>query len=726
MGDKRGSSWRVLPAIVACPCLLHGVAARGAAPQFWTLENEQLAVTLSGHSAAIVTVEHKANHTTYTNPAAGAEIIRVRIPVDDWDGHSAAGSQAERFRVQWQSADSLVLTATRFTTTAGGFPIRMEIHCRLEGDNFVTRLRVTNGGTRAIDQIAFPMLDVGPAADGSETIEMTGGPARLRELFSQNTVRTHHDPFERLDPQDMRGWIYDDPAFSGKAFEYPSGFFMHSAWLNYRAGDIGVGWDVRDRSFQSQYAVVERQLQRSRVSTAANRQTYRLSWRWFPLIRPGESWESPEVYLKFGSGDWHGVARQHRDWLQTWLQRPVVAAGLRSSIGWISRGITSYAQIPAIARTGVEVGAPYFIVYGWYGSGMHGLSYDYFPQAMLGGESSLRENLKAARALGAYPLAWYNGTTTSESALGHQERGRDWVVMNRQGGRVLDGRWSLFDPDRPPTTDDATILLNYDMGTAATDFNLENVRRLIVDYGFAGFEMDQGAKNYLAYTSGDASQQPELRFTQGERRFYEGARRIVKEQDANGVVLGEGISDFMNQYVDSSWTFEGGSVSVPLHRYYRYSLPWATLPAAIFTPDPGYANQAFLMNSPLDIFLDLAAYPEFVQHLKRLHALKIAVHSYLFDGNYSDDEGFALQAGPATTLLAKSYIGPGRRTTVVVVNAGGSRESATLDIAGADGWRVTNLRLDGSSEPLASGSGIPLNLGPHDINVVIAEQDAGP
>jgi hypothetical protein len=287
---------------------------------------------------------------------------------------------------------------------------------------------------------------------------------------------------------------------------------------------------------------------------------------------------------------------------------------------------------------------------------------------------------------------------------------------------VLDGRWSLSTRS-PSTTDDTTILLNYDMGTAAADFNLGNVRRLIIDYGFAGFEMDQGAKNYLAYTAGDRSQRPELRYTEGVRALYDGARRIVKEQDANGVVLGEGSSDFMNQYMDSSWTFEGGSVSVPLHSYHRYSLPWVTLPAGIFTPDPGYANQAFLMNSPLDIFLDLAAHPEFVQHLKRLHALKAAVHSYLYDGDYSDVEGFVLRAGPATTLLAKSYLGPGRRTTVVVINTGGGREAATLDITGAAGWHVSNRRLDGSSEILDGGSGIQLNLGPHDINVVVAEQE---
>jgi hypothetical protein len=58
------------------------------------------------------------------------------------------------------------------------------------------------------------------------------------------------------------------------------------------------------------------------------------------------------------------------------------------------------------------------------------------------------------------------------------------VVVNRHGGFVIDGRWTLFDPDRPTTTDDAVTLMNLDMGTEAAAFGIENVRRMIQDYGF--------------------------------------------------------------------------------------------------------------------------------------------------------------------------------------------------------------------------------------------------
>jgi len=570
-----------------------------------------------------------------------------------------------------------------------------------------------------IDGVTFPSIGVEPADDAGETLSMTAGPQRLRDVFSDNQRRVHHDPFERLDPEDMRGWIHDDPAFATKAYEYPSGFLLHSAWIHYGAGRFGVGIESRDRSFQSQFAVVERKLLRDRESAARNRRTYELSWRWVPRIDPGQTWESPEVHLKFDAGDWHGIARQHREWLAGWLERPVVANRFRESLGWVSRGVSDFDQIPALARDAVTAGFPYLLIYGWYGSGMNGLSYDFYPQASLGGEESLRRNLAEARRLGAYPLAWYNGTTTSEITREHREHGRDWVVVNRNGGLVVDGRWTLFDPDRPPSTEDNAILMNLDMGSPAAAFNVENVRRMIVDYGFSGFEMDQGAKNYASYAGG-AGARPELRYSDGVRDFYVAARDMVKAADPDNLIIAEGYSDYVNQYVDSNWTFEGGNVDVPRDTYGRYSLPWVTRSAGIFEPDRGRANRAFLMNAPLDVFLDFRSHPEFARHLQRLRELKRAVQRYLYDWDFSDEEGFKLTAAPGSALLAKSYIGADGRIAVVVVNTGERPQSATLSLADVGGT-TTEHALDRSAIQRLTESPIALELDAYEVRVFVSE-----
>jgi hypothetical protein len=489
--------------------------------------------------------------------------------------------------------------------------------------------------------------------------------------------------------------------------------------MHYGGGNFGVGLDVRDRSIQVQFGVIERKLTRDRRAVSANQRTYELSWRWVPLIAPGASWESPEALIKFDGGDWHSVARQHREWLATWLPRPQVAQRFRESLGWLSRPVSNFDQIPELARQGVEAGAPYMIVYGWYGSGMYGLSYDYYPQATLGGVESLRRNLRKARDLGACPLAWYNGTDTSEITREHREHARDWVVINRHGGIVIDGRWTLFEPNRPPTTEDNSTLMNLDMGTGAGPFNTDNVRRMIHDYGYCGFEMDQGYKDYPSYSrTGGSSTQPEYRYMEGARAFFEAARDIVKKADPNGIIVGEGYNDLLNQYVDSTWIFDGGLFS-EMSDFPRYSLPWITQPTGIFTPDKGYANRAFMMNAPFDIFLDLANQAEFVEHLRKLHELKRAVAASLYDWDFSGTDGFSLQSGDAKAVQARSYIAADGRIAVVVVNTSDRQQSAGVKLTNAKG-AIALHRLGAAPTNAVAMQPLNLDLAPFEVNVLVS------
>jgi hypothetical protein len=713
-----------LPAVAAPAAVGSGPdPSVSAGEKTFSIANDALEIRVDARSASLAGVRWKHAGSMREFPLVRAETLRFGIPVGTWDGHEVAGREASGFGVRRRTADSITLGATTFATTEGAFPLDVEVDYRLERDNLVARLRVRNLGPASITAITFPAIGVAPATDASETLSTTSGPQRLRTLFSDNRIRTHHDPFERLDPEDVRGWGYDDPAFSTKALEYPSGFLLHSAWMHYGAKDFGVGIESRDRTFQSQFALIERRLVRDRESMAANRRTYELSWRWVPHVARGESWESPDIHLRFDGGDWHGIARQHREWLAGWVQRPIVAQKFRDSLGWVSRGVSDFDQIPALARDALDAGIPYLLIYGWYGRGMSGLSYDFVPQASLGGEASLRRNLRAARDLGAYPLAWYNGTTTSEIMPEHREYGRDWVAVNRHGGVVIDGRWTLFDPDRPPSTEDASTLMNYDMATPAGPFNVDNVRRMILDYGFSGFEMDQGAKNFPSYRQSGEPGRPELRYTTGAREVYAAARDIVKTQDPDNVIIGEGYSDFMNQYVDSTWTFEGGQVSLPQSTYSRYSLPWVTMPAGIFEPDERLVNQAFLLNAPLDIFLDLRAHPEFSSRLRRLRQLKQAVQRYLYDWNYSDDEGFTLRTIAGSALQAKSYVAPdGLGLAVVVINSGARTEEGALEIPGAEPDGITVHRLDQPVAMPARGTPVALQLSAYDVNVFVVER----
>jgi len=725
-----GSSFRLGRVLVECFRILFLFAAciplHAPAASQWTLENEYFRVTLSARTGGVISVVTKAAGQSFTNPYDPPESLRLLIPAGPWDGHSASSIQARKIKLLGHTAESMTLQIDSFETSAGTYPVEAEISYRLKQDNLVASLVLRNRGKDAVQRIVFPIVGAMPAAAGDETLTTASGPMPLGAVFSPNRVRRHHNPFQFLDPTDLRGWFTADPGYPAKGFDYPAGFSrLRTAWMSYQADGATISWDVRDRKAQTQYAVIERHLQRDPVSAANNSRSYEMSWQWFPIVGTGDSWESPDVYLKFGKDDWHVIARQHREWLETWVSKPGPPEAFQSSLGWLSQGVTSFDQIPVLASRGVAVGAPYFIVYGWYGYGMNHLSYDYYPRKMLGGEEGLRRNLAEARALGAYPLAWYNPTTTVVSTPEHLRFGKNWVVVDRHGGVQVDGRWSLFDPDRPQITDDSSVDLNVDMGTPVKDYILEAVRRMIEDYGFSGFEFDQAGKNYVSY-SPHSPFPPELGFSEGMREIYVGSREIVRAHDPNGIIVGEGISDFMNQYVDSTWLFEGGENPfdsranwVATSTFQRYSLPWVTFPTRAVPQDPGHANAAFLLNSPLDIFANLDEWPEFAAHLKRLHALKQKIYGHLYQGAFSDGEGYELQTGDPVAVLAKSYL-EACCTTVVLINQGESPQTAKVDFPEwSPEGRLELYRLDGSGQVSRGTAGVELSLGPFDVVVLV-------
>jgi hypothetical protein len=112
--------------------LLSAVAlpAQGRPEPVGRIENEWLAVAVSLRTGAIESVLRKASGFVHDQPAEPAEILSLRVPLEDWDGHSVSGSEAARVRVSERTPDSLVLHIGRFENAASPWPIEAWIHYR--------------------------------------------------------------------------------------------------------------------------------------------------------------------------------------------------------------------------------------------------------------------------------------------------------------------------------------------------------------------------------------------------------------------------------------------------------------------------------------------------------------------------------------------------------------------------------------------------------------------
>ncbi len=696
MAKWRGSLVLILGFLLA-PVL------RGAQPI--TLENAELRVTLSPEHGGVLSVKSKHGGASYLGDVPQAGWFRIEIPLPYWEGHSVASQNIKSLKVKQQGPDTVEFTQPQLRSKEGTYSIGFTLTLRLEHDSLVGRLKLRNQSQNTVDRITFPILDVPPAADSKESLAMPQSVLPLKGTFSDNAVRTEHSPMDSIDP--LGGWFMDDRKISAKAFNYPD--TLPTAWFMFTGDGRGIGFDVRDKLFQFQKLIIERRLYRDTKSREANRRDYELSWNYYPLVRPGESWESPEVYIKFDSGDWHGIAAQHRDWQKVWIRRPAIAPKFKSSIGWISRGVSSYDEIPVIAKQGVDVGAPYFLVYHWTECGPPGMVYGSYPRAELGGLESLQRNLLKARELGSHPMAWFNGTESGDATQGHLTQGKNMVVIDRWGGAIDGGQWS-YGPSN-------VVWLEFDP-SGSKDLLYDNVRRFIEDYHFSGFEMDQAYKFYASYRD-TAHVPPELAFSKGYGEFYTRAAELVKKNDPDGIIVGELYSDWLDQYVDSSWVFNGGALDLPQLIRLRYSMPWITVPVRALATSQGHANQAFMMNAPLDIFDDLTKQPDYAKHLQRLHALKQSTWQYFFQGEFSDAEGFTLQG--SGQVMAKSYRSP-KFFAVVVANTAGSPQEAVLKPeAGLASKPVRLYSMDGKSENREAATEMKLKLAPYEVQVLAFE-----
>ena len=683
-----------------------GIAVPARAQQPIALENSELRVTLSPQNATLLSVVNKQSNASYLGSSKQAGWFRIEIPLPYWEGHAAASNDLKAVTVQRRGPDAVEFQTPQLFSKEGRYPISAKLVIRLERDNVVCKLSLQNRSKETIDRIGFPIVDVPPASDSSEVVIMPQSSLPLRGTFSENVVRTDHSPFDSL----TSGWAFlTDRRISAKGFNYPD--TLPTAWVRFTGDGKGIGFDVHDQLFQFQKFVVERRLERNPHTRAANRRAYELSWNWYPLVRPGTSWESPEVYVKFDGGDWHAIAGQHRDWMRSRVRRPVIAKEFQTSLGWISRGVQSYDEIPTIAQQGVEVGAPYFLIYHWAECGPPGMAYGSYPRPDLGGLEALRRNLLKARELGSHPMAWFNGTESGDGTLGHLTQGKNMVVIDRWGGAIDGGEWSGGSSN--------VVWLEFDP-SGSKDLLYDNIRRFIEDYHFSGFESDQAYKYWLSYRD-TAKVPPELAFARGYGEFYTRAAALVKKNDPDGIIVGELYSDWLDQYVDSSWVFNGGTLNVSQLSTLRYSLPWITVPVRAVATDRGHANCAFMMNAPLDIYDDLAQYREYAQHLKRLHALKKLTTHYLFQGEFSDGEGFSL---PGTgSVAAKSYREPtGKFLAVVVVNTGGTPQETTLRPAADFASReIRHFYLDGRTETGKPAAELRLELPAYDVQVLAFE-----
>jgi len=451
-------------------------------------------------------------------------------------------------------------------------------------------------------------------------------------------------------------------------------------------------------------------------------------------VRPDEACDLSPVRLSIHAGDWHAPASAHRDWLETWIQKPDRPARCAEAIGWHfffmkhqdGLELNTYADLPEMARAAVAAGCPYLLVFGWQTGGHdNNYFYRYVPNDAWGGQQALDDAVRACRDMGVEVVPFFNGTLANIETPEHKEFGHRWEAKTRAGHPYYAGDWARHNADAP-TPNRAMLHHEICFCEEQQAYFLDTVKRIVQDYGFGNTQLDQiSEKMLVCYNEAHKHERPDRAYIDGLTHLLPETRRLVRQANPDGIMISEALNEFTGQWCDSSWDW---TALLPFPEPILYTLPWLMTSHEIDALEFGEVNKAFAYKMHLDMKIDggdapVTRYPAFARHVKRNADLRRRLGDYYCYADFRDQEGIDVVA--EETVLVKVFRNlPKKKVGIVLAETGGKATQATLK---AD-WTVTGDTIQVESnlravEDIPAKPPMAITLDPFEVRVICIDLD---
>ena len=662
------------------------------------LENEWVRVELDPDTGGFRSLYDNRRDYEYVAAPDRALLVRLMTPEGQIQCKHLDGAGAE-IAVDGERAS----VAFRL----GG--VDAEATLTLDGDAVLAELTVTNNGALNIEEVMFPWVrGVGPAPEG-RLIWPNFWRRRYDDVFGKDFGGDHHTWNECTQKQDAR---------------YPS--HLTSAWCDYGNDQHGIAIEGRHKDFSIMdfevHKIVERTVDPVRraldFATVHPRR-----------IKPGDTYRSSPVRISMHDGDWHAVADTHREWLETWIQKPDRPEKFAKAIGWHFYFMkhqdgwerNTYDDLPKMAEAALEAGCPYLLVFGWQQGGHDNhYFYRYVPNPDWGGEEALKQAVAQCRDMGVEIMPFFNGTLANVEMPEHKEFGHRWEARTRAGHAYYAGDWARHNFDAC-TRNRAMLHTEIAFCEGQRAYFLETVKRIVQDYGFGNTQLDQiSEKMFVDYNEDHITTTPDRVYVDGLLALLPEVRRLVHEANPEGVVISECLNEFTGQWCDSSWDW---TILLPFPEPILYTLPWLMASHEIDALEYGEANKAFAYKMHLDMKIDggdapISKYPKFAAHVKALAGLRERVAHYYVFADFRDQEGIEVDA--PDNVLVKVYHNTAKaKAGIVIAETAGKDTETTLTTTWESVEGTAHVESNAAAgEDIALTSELRVALDAYEIRVV--------
>ena len=579
-----------------------------------------------------------------------------------------------------------------------------------DGPAFTAQLELKNTGANFIEEINFPCLHSLAPLPEARIVWPFGFFRKVDDVFGKELHADHVT---------WNAWSKKRTA------RYPE--HLASAWAHYGNAEQGVGIEGRHTDFSIMDFFVQKVVDKTKDPVSRSMDLITVHPR---RIKPGETWQSPPVRINVRQGDWHATAREHREWLETWIKKPDRPKKFADAIGWHflfmkhQDGVVccDYEGLPAMAEAALAAGCPYLLAFGWQECGHdNAYMYGYVANEQWGGAAKLREAVEKCRAMGVEIMPFYNGTLANVEMPEHKEFGHKWEAKTRAGHPYYAGDWARHNFDAPTRN---RAMLHHEIAPCKEqrEYYLQTIDRMINEYGFRNMQLDQGSeKMNVDYNEDHIVTTPDRVYVDGVLELLPKVREMVQQVNPEGVVIVEFLNDMTGQWTDSSWDWD---LMFPFPEPIFYTIPWVFGSHEIDALEYDQVNKAFAYKLHLDMKIDggdapITKYPRFAEHVRRNAELRRRVSDYYSVADFRDQDGLTVECD-SEDLIAKVYENRGARKAGIVLCETEGKETA---VALASAWKPASgtARCEsnqGEAAEIGWADSVKLTLAPYEVRVL--------
>ncbi|MBD5395119.1 MAG: hypothetical protein HDR23_03880 [Lachnospiraceae bacterium] len=662
----------------------------------YQIDNDILTASFD-ENAGITGLFDKRLNREYITEKKEISVCRVMMPNKKWDGRFAdTGKQTER--IIKQEKDKLIFIFPHLVAEDDKkTDVTLTIHYQLTGDELHTFYEINNDDREEyISHVMFPIVS-------GITEKTLRGKLIMPEQSPFGDTR-EEDPFAYGDGN-HKDWIRSN---NRKMVRYPQ--LLVTSWMDYSDEKGGIWLEQRSERFDICDFGFERLIVKDRERKEKNTDCLQFALQSYPGVLWQKKKRSAPFVIGIHEKDWKIPAIRHREWLKKHIHLPQIPEGFKRALGWHfffmkqqdGTVYFDYHDLPDMAEAAARAGLHHIMVFGWYFAG-HDNEYPfgYYTNKEWGGAEILREQIRKCEEAGSFVIPFFNGTLLDISTEEYKKYGWRWPVLGRTGKPYCGTEFSRANTDMgfsnaciPTTTRNMTLLDICITAEEVRSFWKDTVKRIVEEYGFHNLQLDQIAhKAYVCYDPEHHHKSPETAYTEEAAELLAMVREIVRTQEKEGIMIGEGMTDLVMQYCDGFWNW---------HQAYnkpeiiRYSVPWLSYSHEVDANEYDTVNLCFAERILLDLKIEggngiITDYPRFCDHLKQLALLKQELGPAYIDGEYFYQDGLEITAD--SQVVVRMYRSR-EKAAIVAANTAETESECRIKTA----WPFMKARILSSKE----------------------------